>query len=140
LTAAKRQQARRALRVAAASGNAAIVSMLIEFGADVRQTDARRTTALHFASNAAVVEIERGADVNALSCEGVTPLSSACAKKRVCVAIKLLENGATVIPDTLPNPLEVACKLNLNGVVSVLLSDDWAVQLEKLIATSSTWR
>jgi ankyrin repeat protein len=85
-----------------------MVAMLIQAGADVRQTDSCGNTALHAASNAAValVLIHNGAVVNAVNKLQWTPLYAACDKEHYDVISTLLENGAN------PNQSETAVLLD----------------------------
>ncbi len=67
------------LMSAASSGRPDVVALLLARGASVKDVDAGNQTALHFASNAAIAELllTSGADVNATTRDGATPMHTA---------------------------------------------------------------
>jgi ankyrin repeat protein len=90
-----------ALLWAAKHGRQSIVRRLLREGADVQATraDSQKPTALHLASrkkHLRIVEIliRSGANIDAQTCNGFTPLHMAVMKESEPVARLLLENGA----------------------------------------------
>ena len=89
------------MHVAARSGHADILSLLLEHGADIDGQDIYGQTPLHRASRNPQVEavqclLDHGADVNALDINDWTPLFLAASEEHVEFARMLLEHGARV--------------------------------------------
>src|SRR5207245_6597750 len=89
-----------ALHLAAKSGNAAVVRLIVDRGADVRALTTTGATPLHFAaatggSEAIAVLLDHGADPNAREPQWAqTPLMFAAASGRTAAVRLLLSRGA----------------------------------------------
>jgi uncharacterized protein len=94
------------LLLAARAGHAAVMTPLVDAGADVNAATANGTTALMFAAAAGDVEavrilLDRGANVNATdSLRGFTPLMFAAASDRTAVVVLLTKRGADLAATT----------------------------------------
>lgn len=92
------------LQVASEGGHAGVVDALLAFGANPRYKDALNDTALHFASatlggssvRIVILLIDAGAEVDARSGDGTTPLMWAAAFGNVLTVKTLLTHGADV--------------------------------------------
>jgi len=100
-----------ALMAAAHGGHTAVVTMLLERGADVTRRDDRRVSALEFAIREDRQEVvlaildHAGPEVNAVGPRGGTALLVACEFRREAIARALLDRGAKV--DALKNRLDI---------------------------------
>lgn len=91
-------EARAPLSVAAEKGNERMVGALLSAGASVEHKDEQGKTALHYASNSAVLNelVEKGADINAEDLNGQTPLHSMAARGQTEVIETAFSLGADV--------------------------------------------
>ena len=100
-----------ALMAAAHGGHTAVVTMLLERGADVSCRDDRGVSALEFAIREDRQEVvlaildHAGPEVNAVGPRGGTALLVACEFRREAIARALLDRGAEV--DALKNRLDI---------------------------------
>jgi hypothetical protein len=100
-----------ALMAAAHGGHTAVVTMLLERGADVSCRDDRGVSALEFAIREDRQEVvlaildHAGPEVNAVGPRGGTALLVACEFRREAIARALLDRGAKV--DALKNRLDI---------------------------------
>ena len=114
------------------------VKLLLEYNADVTVSDSTRKTALHRALEsgtyysrnsdkiAVMVQLllSRGANVNAVSEDGETPLYLACSKGYESVAKNLIEFGAKVDGNSGKKlPLTAACRNKHVSMVQLLLAN-----------------
>ncbi len=114
---------------AAATGEVALVDKLLNDGADIEARDGEsRGTALIWAAfhgHREVVKllIKRGADVNAASAGGLTPLLLACVQGHISAVKLLLEGGANLDVKSADglSPLEVALKKQNRELVDTLV-------------------
>src|ERR1700748_1528989 len=98
--------------IACENGNRKIAELLLAGKeADVKYTDERGRTALHYAAHRGYLDIvkilmEEGADIDYEDHQGETPLYFACLQKQKQTALFLLEKGANMsINDTSGNSL-----------------------------------
>jgi hypothetical protein len=92
-------KSQRAMKVAVANRQTAVVKLLINHGVDVNAQDESRRTVLHDATKANDAKtvqllLENGADSNAMDLSGMTPLELAAALGNIEVAEVLLKEGA----------------------------------------------
>jgi ankyrin repeat protein len=116
------------LYFAAGQGDVEVVRLLLDHGADINETNANQTTALHQATlngRAAVVKllIERGAKIEAKDQFGATPLHEAAHWGQPEAARELLDRGANVQArdDHGDTPLHIAAHRGCTAVVKLLL-------------------
>jgi ankyrin repeat protein len=121
--------AARALQWAAAQGTAAVVSLLLEAGAEVDKANEEGVTALMFSAehgHAAVVSLllAAGAEVDKADSSGGTPLILAAEKGHAAVVSLLLAAGAEVdkADSAGGTPLMLAAEQGHAAVVSFLLA------------------
>ena len=89
------------LMIAAFGGNASLVSMLLELGADVTPLDGFGQSALYLAAwkghvDAARILLARGADINQRTLKGWTPVLIAAAEGHAATVRMLIDAGADV--------------------------------------------
>lgn len=118
------------LHVAAVTGNAEIMKIILDLGPDVniKSSDFHHKTPLHLACKYASVEVielllRSGADVNSTDRYGNTPLHKASAKG-MCDVVKLLLSKNAILSATNSNNTSALHVAALNGdtdVVKVLL-------------------
>jgi ankyrin repeat protein len=88
--------------IACENGNRKIAELLLQNKeVDVKYTDEKGRTALHYAAHRGYLDIvkiltEDGADINYEDHQGETPLYFACLQKQKQTALYLLENGAEI--------------------------------------------
>ncbi|XP_026743736.1 protein TANC2 isoform X3 [Trichoplusia ni] len=102
------------LALAAKNGRSALVSRLMDSGADVMGSGGKIPLILAAAEgHADVVEmlLENGADPDAVDADGISPLGWACLRSRIPTMMVLLDKGATIDqPDgSGRTPLGLAC-------------------------------
>ena len=87
-----------AIHAAAREGHVGVLRVLIDRGTDVRITDSRGKTALHFAETEEMVDmlVEAGADVHARTDDGSTSLHYAADRHNCETVLALLKHGAEV--------------------------------------------
>jgi ankyrin repeat protein len=86
------------LQIAVRLGQAEMVQLLLEHGADVSSTDSLGCTPLHRPHDEAValLLLQHGADTSARDNDGETPLDTAARRGHEAVAKVLLQHGADV--------------------------------------------
>lgn len=101
LVAADAQGARALHAAVAGASDLAAVQWLVAEGADPNATDARGSTALHYAASLDLADIaaallDRGAAIDAVNADGDTPLTAALRRRGREVAGLLIDRGADI--------------------------------------------
>jgi ankyrin repeat protein len=107
------------------NGNEYLVNVLLSHGAAVDERNDKQETALHLATNCNIAEclLKRGAQINAATVDGETPLYVACQRGSVDLVDMLLQYGAEPNGQSGTIPLSVHCQKDNGSFSGTLLSN-----------------